>query len=726
MSDKAMAAQLLQTPTLRLHYRIDSSGLTAEDEYYQAHSQTKIARLVISSPQQRHNTFDQQSIEDMALILDALESDNTLKGLIITSNKSGCFIAGADINMLDDCRQYQQAFELARQGQHLFERLSKLRFPVVAAIDGVCLGGGYELALACTARVTSDSSHTKIGLPEVQLGLLPGSGGTQRLPRLIGCAQALQVIMTGKQYRPAQALRLGMVDKVVPAEALLKAAMTMVNQKLTRSAPSFIQNNALARSFIFRQANAQGMKQSQGHYPAVPAIIAACRSAYLRRSKAVPSPGEIIEAEHFAQLVMSPESQALRRLFLAQTAIKQGGKPAASKVDQVLVLGAGLMGAGIALVSANQGRWDVNINDLSEAAIAQAMAYSYRYFEQKQRRGYISQGELNQSMARFSGALSLTHLGKVDVVFEAIYEDLAAKQQALKQVEHLLVKGAVFASNTSSIPIAEIAKGSQYPAQVIGLHYFSPVEKMPLVEVIPHQGTSKATLQQTLTLAHQQGKTAIVVKDSAGFYVNRILAPYINEAMKLLMSGESVQKVDQALTQFGFPVGPFKLLDEVGLDIAAHIAPILQQHLGSRFTPANGFDILLEQGRLGKKVQRGFYMYQGRNKDRHTDARVMAELKVKYANLVSESDIVWRCVILMLLEVLRCLDEAVVESDQAADIGAVFGIGFPPYWGGPIQMARTLGAKQIEQKCRDLSQRFGERFTLEERLQDVLHSVIEA
>lgn len=725
---KPQSKTSLHTPTLTLHYQVDSYGAIASDETYQVTQASNIARLIINSPNQSHNVLDQQSIADMAAVLDALEADDSVTGLLITSAKHGCFIAGADIQMLDQCSHYQQAFALAQQGQALFQRLTELPFPVIAAIDGVCLGGGFELALACGTRIASDLAHTKIGLPEVQLGLLPGSGGTQRLPHLIGCAAALQVIMTGKQYRAQQALRMGMVDEVVPAMALLPRAMQHFSQQTKqtkqskqnkRAKPSFWQNNLVSKAIIFRQAQAKGLKQSQGHYPALPAIITACRQAYQRGA------GYAVEAEQFAQLVMSPESQALRRLFFAQTELKQAGKEKTGHVQQVLVLGGGLMGAGIGLVSVNRGDWDVKIKDLSTDAVAKALAYSYRYFKQKRRRGFISQGELDQKVAKLSGAVSFSHLGNINVVFEAIYEDLATKQAALKQVAPLLAKGAIFASNTSSIPIADIATASEFPSQVIGIHYFSPVEKMPLVEVIPHPGTSEQTLQQALAIAQQQGKTAIVVKDSAGFYVNRVLAPYINEAMRLMLAGEPILKVDKALQRFGFPVGPFKLLDEVGLDIAAHIAPVLQQHLGERFTPPEAIALLLDNGRLGKKAQLGFYLYQGRDPGKQVDARVMAELKVKLVNQVSESDIAWRCVIMLLLEVLRCLDEGIVNSDKAADIGAVFGIGFPAYWGGPINMARTLGIEAVSEKCAYLSQTYGERFILSSRLKQVLQDLMD-
>ena len=673
-----------------------------------------IAQIRIDLADASVNTLQEAAIAQMTALLDELEQDKTVKGLVIYSGKKDCFIAGADIKMLEQCQTAQQAQALSESGQQLFKRLSKLPFRVVAAIDGSCLGGGLELALACDMRIASDNPKTRLGLPEVQLGLLPGSGGTQRLVKRVGLVQALNLILTGKQLRASAALRLGLVDDVVAPDILLTSAMAFaaqgkkVKRSSKRSLGEKLFNSMLGRALVLKKARKQALAKSKGHYPAIDAILAVLSARNMSKKAFA------LEAQHFGELVMTPQSKALRRLFFASTQLKKK-RPldAASNTQQVWVLGGGLMGGGIAYSCANTAKVAVRIKDINQAGVAHAMGYGHGLMQQKRQKGHLSRVEYDQILARYSGTLDYQGMKKADLVIEAVFEDVKLKQQMVADVEHYGREDTIFASNTSSIPIAAIAKHAARPENVIGLHYFSPAEKMPLVEIIPHAHTSEQTLARTLNFALSQGKTPIVVKDSPGFYVNRILAPYINEAARLLLSGEQVAKIDEALCAFGFPIGPLRLLDEVGLDVAANIAPILTRGLGARFTPPDVFHHLLGDHRLGKKTSKGFYRYDSAKSLNQPDDRVYDVLNIRLNASLSADDMAWRCVLQMVLEVCRCINEGIVESDRDADIGAVFGIGFPPHLGGPVNMIKQVGSAFILAKLASFEKLHGERFGAE-------------
>ncbi|MCE2593235.1 fatty acid oxidation complex subunit alpha FadJ [Motilimonas cestriensis] len=687
-------------------------------------AEDNIAQICISMADARVNTLQESAIEKMSALLDELEQDSSIKGLVIYSGKKDCFIAGADINMLDQCQTAQQAQALSEAGQKLFKRLSKLPFRVVAAIDGSCLGGGLELALACDMRIVSDSPKTRLGLPEVQLGLLPGSGGTQRLVARIGLMKSLDLILTGKQLRAKQALALGLVDEVLPKDVLLNSAMeyAALSKKVKRSSRQNVSetllNSFIGRGFLLKKARQQALAKSKGHYPAIDAILDVLSVRNMSK-KAFTT-----EAEQFAQLVMTKQSQALRGLFFASTQLKKKREDANDQaISQVWLLGGGFMGGGIAYSCVNNANVAVRIKDIHQSGVAHAMAYGDGLLQQKRSKRHLSRIEYDQIMARYSGTLDYQGMGKADLVIEAVFEDLKLKQQMVADVEHYGREDTIFASNTSSIPIAAIAKNAKRPENIIGLHYFSPAEKMPLVEVIPHANTSEATINRTVNFALRQGKTPIVVKDCAGFYVNRILAPYINEAARLLLAGEQVAKIDHALTQFGFPVGPLRLLDEVGLDVAAKIAPILSRELGKRFTPPDVFNHLLGDQRLGKKASKGFYRYDHAKSLNQADDRVYDVLDIRLNANLTDDEMAWRCVLQMVLEVCRCLNEGIVQSDRDADVGAVFGIGFPPHLGGPVNMIKQLGAAVILDKLALFAKLYGDRFIPEADVVNMIKAI---
>lgn len=674
-----------------------------------------IAWLSIDVPGEKMNTLQAAFAQEMEDIFTQLkEKRSSVKGLIVHSMKPDNFIAGADVRMLDACNSASEAQALAEQGQQMFQQLSDLPYPVIAAIHGPCLGGGLELALACDYRVCTNSDKTRLGLPEVQLGLLPGSGGTQRLPRLIGLLPSLDMILTGKQLRAKKAKKLGVVDAVVPETILLEVAKSFVEKHAGKSRAKrkvstkekLIANTGLGRKVIFEQASKKTIEKTRGNYPAAEAILEVIRYGLEKGFEK----GQQKEAQRFGELVMTSESKALRSIFFATTEMKkENGSDAEPKtIERAAVLGGGLMGAGISHVSVSKAKVPVRIKDVSNDGVLNALKYNYKLFDKQRKRRIISKAQLQSKMLQMSGGTDFTSFNHADVVVEAVFEDLNLKQQMVADVEENAKDTTIFATNTSSLPIHQIADKAQRPENIVGLHYFSPVEKMPLVEVIPHETTSDETISTVVEFARKQGKTPIVVKDCAGFYVNRILVPYMNEAAQVLMSGEPIEQLDKALLNFGFPVGPITLLDEVGVDIGAKIMPILVEELGERFQGPDVFDILLNDNRKGRKTGKGFYTYKGKKKE--VDKSVYKLLSLSPESKMAEKDIAMRCVLPMLNEAVRCLDEGIIRSPRDGDIGAIFGIGFPPFLGGPFRYMDQIGVKKLVEMMNEHAQKYGDRF----------------
>lgn len=671
----------------------------------------KLAWLTIDVPNEKMNTLKGEFNDEMTAIFETLTQTSGLKGMIVCSGKADNFIAGADVNMIDHCESAGQAQELAQTGQQMFDRLARLPFPVVAAIHGPCLGGGLELALACDHRVATSDPITLLGLPEVQLGLLPGSGGTQRLPRLIGLLPSLDMILTGKSVRAKKAKKLGLIDALVPKSILLKAAASLVQRgKRSRAKQSLKEKCqtqlSFVRNVIFSQAQKAAVKKTRGNYPAVDAILAVMNEGFAHGM----ARGLALEAKRFGELVMTPESKALRSIFFATTEMKKdlGGEGKARDIKRVGVLGGGLMGAGIAHVSVAKAKVPVRIKDVSNDGVLNALNYNYQLFNKQFKRKIISKAELERRLLDIGGGTDFTQFAHMDLVIEAVFENLALKQSMVNDVEQQAGEPCIFASNTSSLPIHQIAAQCQRPENVLGLHYFSPVEKMPLVEIIPHDTTSADTIATVVRFARKQGKTPIVVKDRAGFYVNRVLFPYMNEAARVLLDGEPIEKLDNALLDFGFPVGPITLVDEVGIDIGAKIMPILVSELGERFKSPDLFDKLLADGRQGRKSNKGFYLYTGKKKK--VDERIYHLLSVKLSERLSAKEIGVRCVLPLLNEAVRCLDEGIIQSPRDGDIGAIFGIGFPPFLGGPFRYMDSLGLSQVVEMMRSHASLYGDRF----------------
>ncbi|MCT7943191.1 MULTISPECIES: fatty acid oxidation complex subunit alpha FadJ [Shewanella] len=685
-----------------------------------------IAILTMDVPGETMNTLKPEFGPEVSQIIAEVKGDTSIKGIVVVSGKKDSFIAGADISMLAACTSEQHAKDLSQQGHVVFNALENMNIPVVAAINGACLGGGLEFALACHLRVCSDDNKTVLGVPEVQLGLLPGGGGTQRLPRLVGVATALDLMLTGKQVRPKQALKMGLVNDVVPNSILLTTAIELAKKGKSAAKPvkqsklnQFLESTSFTRDIMFDQARKQVDKKTAGNYPA-PAKIIDCVRQGLNKGMAK---GLEVEATHFGNLVMSKESAALRSIFFATTEMKKetgaaGAEP--RKVKKAMVLGGGLMGGGIASVTTTKAKIPVRVKDISEQGLSNALAYAYKLLDKGVKRRHMTPAVRDNIMSLMTTTTDYKGIKDADIVVEAVFEDLALKHQMVKDVERECGEHTIFASNTSSLPIGQIAEAATRPENVIGLHYFSPVEKMPLVEVIAHKTTSAETIATTVAFARKQGKTPIVVQDGAGFYVNRILALYMNEAAQLLLEGQRVEHLDSSLIKFGFPVGPMTLLDEVGIDVGAKISPILEKELGDRFSAPAAFDKLLADDRKGRKNSKGFYQYGPKaKKAKLVDESVYGVLGIKTASDKEAKEIAERCTIQMLNEAVRCLEEGIIANPRDGDIGAIFGIGFPPFLGGPFRYIDTLGAKNLVDTLTRYQKLYGDRFAPCEMLKNM-------
>lgn len=696
-------------------------------------SDNGVGWITMDVPGESQNTLRGEFGDQVSELLDKVEQDKNIKALVLISGKETNFVAGADISMLEKITSADEASALARQGHEIFARLEDLNMPLVAAIHGACLGGGLELALACSHRVSTDHRLTKLGLPEVQLGLLPGGGGTQRLPRLVGIASALEMMLTGKQLVAKQAKKLGLVDEVVPLANLRKAAEKLAlknagkkrrktrEQKNEFSVSSIfkmpelqklaLETSSYGRNVIFDKALQSANKKTRGNYPAPPKIIECVKVGMEQGFEA----GLHTEAQLFGELVVSKESAQLMNIFFATTEMKKDtgvdSDVEPQEINRVGVLGGGLMGAGIAYVTADKASKRVRIKDMSEKGVNHALKYCWDIYRKRIRRRRISINEASKRFAAISGTTDYSGFKRTDLVIEAVFEDLELKQSMIKDIEGICGENVIFATNTSSIPIADIAKSSERPERVIGLHYFSPVEKMPLLEIIKSDRTSDEVIATSVEFGKQQGKTVIVVKDGAGFYVNRILAPYMNEAGNLIVEGVAVDRIDKALVNAGFPVGPMTLLDEVGIDVATKVAPILQQAFGDRMTPPAMFDKLKQDDRKGRKNGRGFYQYAGKSKgSKPVDESIYRVLGVQPTNMMSAEQIVERCLLMMINEAVRCLEDGIIRNVRDGDIGAIFGIGFPPFLGGPFRYIDSQGAAQIVAKLKALANAHGERY----------------
>lgn len=566
-----------------------------------------------------------------------IEINNNVKSVVFASAKPGMFIAGADIFDIKSMENKQDLVPFIEDGLKLFQHMREKNVPLVAAIDGPALGGGLEWALWCDYRICTDNPKTKMGLPEVKLGLLPGFGGTQNLHALIGLQNAMDMMLTGKDIRPDKARKMGLVDMVVDANSLeevaIKTAEDLANGTLkVKRKPKALMNrlledNSAGRSIIWSQIEKMVKKNTNGMYPA-PYAIMDCVKYGLEHPKGNDKFKH--EREEFAKLAATKESDALIGIFDGMTSMKKHsfGKVVAIPVKTIAVMGAGLMGAGIAQVSAEKG-FHVLLKDRNDEAVGRGMSYMGDNWKKKVSRKHMTMYQSNKNSSNVTpltddSAAWERHFGNADMVIEAVFEDLDLKKKIVANIESVTKDHCIYASNTSAIPIAAIAEGAKRPENIIGMHYFSPVPAMPLLEIIPHEGTSDTAQATAFEVGSKQGKTCIVVKDVPGFYVNRCLGPYLVEVSALVRDGVTLEQLDKAITNFGMPVGPITLADEVGVDVTSHVANFLSKaDLGVRM---EGGDVslmekMIAKGWLGKKSGQGFYTYDRKKKTINSDVK---------------------------------------------------------------------------------------------------------
>ena len=687
-----------------------------------------VATCFLDVPGEPVNTLSPEIGAELIELLRALAKDPAVRAVVIASAKRDGFIAGAKIDMLQMVRSAAEAEALSRAAQRDFDELERFAKPVVAAIHGACLGGGLELALACAWRIATDDRKTQLGCPEVQLGIIPGAGGTQRLPRRIGIAAALDLILTGKSVKARKALKLGLVDEVVPPAILLDVAKgrardlasgvarretPAVMKKLRQEGVGALQKlaleeNALGREVLFREARRKLLRKTGGRYPAPEKALEAVRHGYDKGFER----GLEREARLFGDLAVSEVAKRLIDIFFATTALKKDSgvndpsvKP--RKVERVGVLGGGLMGSGIAFVTVGAGL-SVRVREKDDQAAAKALGNVRALLDERVKRRSIDRLERQATMRLLTSTTDWSGFEGLDLVIEAVFEDLALKKEMVRAFEKVNARG-IFASNTSSIPIAQIAEASSRPEAVLGMHYFSPVQKMPLLEVIVTPRTAPEVTATAVAVGKKQGKTVIVVNDGPGFYTSRILTPYMNEAAELLVEGAAVEDVDGALVAFGMPVGPITLLDEVGIDVGAKVGKILHQAFGERMAPPKALGQVIADGRLGRKSSKGFYTYGKKKKE--VDETVYDLLPGgKARKKVSREEITGRVTLQMVNEAIRCLGERILRSARDGDVGAIFGLGFPPFLGGPFRYADAIGPKTLLDRIERWHDRFGDRF----------------
>ena len=687
-----------------------------------------VAIVTLDVPGAPVNTIGRAVKDEMLRMLDALGGDVRVRAVALFSGKADNFIAGADIEEFVKLGSATEAERLSAEGQDLIQRVADFAKPVAVGIHGACLGGGLEFALAAHYRVATDHPKTQLGLPEVQLGILPGAGGCQRLPRLIGARAALDIILAGKSERAAKALKLGIVDELVPPAILktitLAAARRMAEGWRPRRsrrgglAGFLFDGNPLGRAVVYRAARKQVLAKTGGHYPApfsaLDAVAYGLRHG-LRR-------GLRQESELFGRLAVTDVSRKLVQIFFATTALKKDfgaqGAPAPAAVERLGVVGSGFMGAGIAGTAVAQAGVDVRMRDADLQRVANGLRAAREQLDDRLKRRRITRFEHTRLVALLSGTADYSGFGRADLVIEAVFEDLEVKRTVLRETEAATPAHTVFASNTSTIPIARIAAGASRPAQVIGMHFFSPVAKMPLLELIPWAETDPTVVSTAAGFGRRMGKTVIVVRDTPGFWINRILGPYINEAAHLLNEGARVEDIDRLMVEWGFPVGPLTLLDEVGLDVAEKVAHVMHDAFGERLAPVPAVAEMVKAGRLGRKAGRGFYHYAG-GKKRGVDETVYGVLGRQPNGGVRPAEVVQRLVGAMVNEAARAAGEDVVRSPRDGDIGAIFGFGFPPFRGGPLRYADDLGAARMVEDLDRLAERLGPRFTPCEPLRDL-------
>lgn len=678
-----------------------------------------VGQIAFDDPKRSHNVLTEEVMErldDALAEAEAAVARGALRALLITSAKPRSFIAGADVSAIASVTDADAGADAVRAGQAVFSRLAALPVPTVAAVRGVCLGGGTELALACDWRVAGGGDETRLGLPEVQLGILPAWGGTTRLPRLVGLRAALGLLLSGKPASVSKAKRIGLVDRVFPVEQFDDLCWAFAREKAggargARRSPVawFLDGTSVGRAMVVRTARKQVLKRTRGRYPAPLRLLEVVRRSAAGRSVAA---GLELEAQAAAELLVSPECKNLLFLFELRERARKGPwaeDGEAARVERLAVIGAGVMGGGIAQLAAYR---DIpaRMKDIRHEAVLGGLAHARSLFDGTVERRKLRRREADRKMALVSGGLDYAGVGQAGLVVEAVVERIDVKRAVLAETEAAMNPEAVLATNTSSLSVDEMAASLSRPEKFAGMHFFNPVHRMPLVEVVRGRATHPDTVETVAALAVRLGKVPVVTRDGPGFLVNRVLGACLNEAGHMLGEGMDAQAVDRAWTSFGMPMGPYRLIDEVGIDVAAHAGATLGEAFGERMAPASALVSLAKSGRLGRKGGRGFYRYK-RGKQQGFDPAVYRAIGLDASrSRVQAGEIVDRLVLAMVNEAGRALEDGIVASAGEVDLAMVMGTGFPPFRGGLLKYADDRGIRDTLTVLKALHQRFGVRF----------------
>ncbi len=675
-----------------------------------------VAVLVFDSPDRKVNVFTRPALAELEALVAELAARRKLGCLLLVSGKPGAFIAGADLDEIARVTDAAEAEEASRRGQRLFAAWEALPFPTVAAVDGGCVGGGTELALASDYIVVSDRPELRVGLPEVRLGILPGWGGCTRLPERVGASAALDLILTGKTVSGRTAFRLGLADALLPAPSFAHLVRDFALRVARREVPHrrrpggvravLLDGNPGGRFVVYAQARRRALAQTRGHYPAPLAALAAVRAGIERSRRA----GFEAEARGVGVLAVSPVAKSLVHVFRLTEAVKKRVPAEAPEIRAAGVLGAGVMGGGIAQLIAQEAGLPVRLKDISGPALALGMQHAAELFAKLVERRRLSEPEARSRMALLRPALDDAGLAGVDLLVEAIVEKLEVKQKILAELSGILPADAIVATNTSSLSIDAIARDVAGPERVVGMHFFNPVHKMPLVEVVVGPRTSPKVVTCVSRFSRRLGKTPVVVRDAPGFLVNRLLMFSLAEALELLENGISIEQLDGALRSWGMPMGPIELIDEVGIDIALHSGRVVAGAFPDRLRLPAWLETMVAEGRLGAKAGRGFYRYAaGRRQGPERDIRAVLGLS-RRARKTTHGSIGERLVLPMVNEAARCLAEGVAASAADVDLAMILGTGFPPFRGGLCRWADGEGIAAVRRRLTSLATEVDSRF----------------
>ena len=676
-----------------------------------------IGYIEFDHPDSKVNILTSEVVQRLGSLLDEVKAKPNLTALVLVSKKKDVFIAGADIKEIEGITQAADGVAKSRAGQEILNKLEDLPFPTIAVIDGVALGGGCELALACQYRIATFNEKIRIGLPEVNLGFVPGFGGTYRLPRLLGLSEGLKMIVSGRPIPGPQALKVGLVDRLYSqvgleqhiqkfAEEVAGSSKRKISRKPAKGFTGFLEGNFLGRQVIFSETEKSVLSATKGFYPAPLKAVDVVRKTFQTSRQSALE----VEAAAFGELAITEISKNLVHVFYLSEKYKklslagaEGVVPAA--IRECAVVGAGVMGGGIAQILSLNDIW-VRLKDINYDALAKGFQAANKIYQQAVSKRRLKPHEAARKMDHITASLDYSGFKKADLVIEAVVENLEVKKKIFKEFSEQVRPDAVLCTNTSALSVTEMAKQVKDPSKVIGLHFFNPVHRMPLIEIITTPMTSRETITTTLGLVKRLGKTPILVKDSCGFLVNRILLSYINEAGRIFEEGGRIEDVDRVMTEFGMPMGPFELSDEVGLDVGNKVLHILEGAFGERFKPADIFNKVFEKGLLGKKAGKGFYIH-GKNRIPNLGVTSLVQRKGGGGTLEEARQ---RMLLTMVNEAARCLEDGIIDNAGTVDVGMIMGTGFPPFRGGLLKYADHLGIEGVIDLLKLFAGKYSDRF----------------